>query len=242
MSPVAQSQNISGSAARREQTNQKGERIVSLRIVLADDHRIIREGLRALLEKKTDAEVIAEAEDGRTAVELSRKLKPDVVIMDITMPDLNGIEATRQIVNETSDIKVIALSMHSDKKFVIEMLSAGASGYMLKDSAFEELDKALHTVINDQTYMSPKIADIVGRNYMRYVARKDYAVSQDLTNKEREVLQLIAEGKTTKQIASALHVNIKTVATHRRQIMRKLDIKSIAELTKYAIREGLTSL
>ncbi|MBW2553372.1 MAG: response regulator transcription factor [Deltaproteobacteria bacterium] len=106
---------------------------MSLRIVLADDHRIIREGLRALLEKKTDAEVIAEAEDGRTAVELSRKLKPDVVIMDITMPDLNGIEATRQIVNETSDIKVIALSMHSDKKFVIEMLSAGASGYMLKD-------------------------------------------------------------------------------------------------------------
>ena len=137
LNPVAQNQNISGSTAGRKQTNQKGERRVSLKIVLADDHRIIREGLRALLEKQTDTDVIAEAEDGRTAVELSRKLRPDVVIMDITMPDLNGIEATRQIVNEPSDIKVIALSMHSDKKFVIEMLSAGASGYMLKDSAFE---------------------------------------------------------------------------------------------------------
>lgn len=242
LNPVAQNQSIPGSVARGKQTNQQEERRVSLRIILADDHRIIREGLRALLERQADAEVIAEVEDGRTAVELSRKLKPDVVIMDITMPDLNGIEATRQIVNEPSDIKVIALSMHSDKKFVMEMLSAGASGYMLKDSAFEELDKALHTVINNQTYISPKIADIVGRDYMRYVARKDFAVSPALTNREREVLQLIAEGKTTQQIASSLHVNIKTVATHRRQIMGKLDIKSIAELTKYAIREGLTSL
>ena len=242
LKPVAQNRSISGSVARGKQTSQKGERRVSLRIVLADDHRIIREGLSALLEKQTDVEVIAEAEDGRTAVEVSRKLKPDVVIMDITMPDLNGIEATRQIVKESSGIKVIALSMHSDRKFVMEMLSAGASGYMLKDSAFEELDKALHTVINDQTYMSPKIVDIVGRNYMRYVARKDFAVPPALTNREREVLQLIAEGKTTQQIASSLHLNIKTVATHRGKIMGKLDIRSIAELTKYAIREGLTPL
>jgi len=215
---------------------------VSLRIILADDHRIIREGLRALLEKQTGVEVIAEAEDGRTAVELSSTLKPDVVIMDITMPNLNGIEATRQIVTESPDIKVIALSMHSDRKFVVEMLNSGASGYMLKDSAFEELDEALHTVNNNQIYLSSKIANIAGRGHSVDIRKRKSAIFPPLTNREREVLQLLAEGKTTQQIASSLRVSIKTVATHRKQIMGKLDIHSIAELTKYAIREGVTSL
>jgi DNA-binding NarL/FixJ family response regulator len=214
---------------------------MSLRILLADDHKIMREGLRTLLEKQPDMEVIAEAENGRTTVALSRKLKPDVVIIDIAMPDLNGIEATRQIIADTPDVKVTALSMLSDTKFVREMLSAGASGYLLKDSAFEELGKALHTIVNNQTYLSPKIASLVVKDYLGNIA-KDSSTFPVLTNREREVLQLFAEGKTTKQIASCLYVSVKTIETHRKKIMDKLGFKSIAELTKYAIREGLTSL
>jgi len=215
---------------------------MSTRIILADDHGIMREGLRALLEKQPGIEVIAEAENGRTTVELSRELKPDVVIIDIAMPDLNGIEATRQIVAESPGIKVIALSMHSDRKFVREMLSAGASGYMLKDSAFEELDKAISTVNDNKTYLSPGIADTVVKDYLGKIVTDNSAASIALTNREREVLQLFAEGKTTKQIASLLFVSIKTIETHRKQIMDKLGLNSIAELTKYAIREGLTTL
>ncbi len=215
---------------------------MSLRILLADDHRIMREGLRSLLEKQPGMEVIAEADNGRTTVQLSRKFKPDVVLMDIIMPDLNGIEATRQIVNDVPGIKVVALSMHSDSKFVTEMLSAGASGYLLKDSAFEELGDALHTVMKNQTYLSPKIADLVAKNNLSNTPIKDSLNSQCLTNREREVLKLFAEGKTTKEIASCLYLSIKTVETHRMRIMDKLGFNNIAELTKYAIREGLTSL
>ncbi len=213
-----------------------------LRIILADDHSIMREGLCYLLEKQPGMEVIAEAENGRRTVKLCRELKPDVVVIDIAMPDMNGIEATRQIVNESPNIKVIALSMHSNRKFVREMLSAGASGYLLKDSAFEELSKALDTVGNNQTYLSPEIADAVVKDYLGYIENDNSAASSILRHREREVLQLIAEGKTTKQIASSLYISEKTVATHRKQIMDKLSFNSIAELTKYAIREGLTSL
>jgi len=215
---------------------------MSVKIILADDHRIMREGLRALLERDAAIEVIAEADNGRTTVELSRELNPDVVVIDIGMPDLNGIDATRQIVSESPAVKVIALSMHSDRKFVREMLSAGASGYLLKDSAFEELGTALATVINNQTYLSPKIADTVVKDYLGKVEPKESKVSPALTKREREVLQLIAEGKTTKDIAAQLYVSIKTIETHRKQIMDKVGLNSVAELTKYAIREGLTSL
>jgi DNA-binding NarL/FixJ family response regulator len=215
---------------------------MSLRILLADDHRIMREGLRSLLEKQPGMEVIAEAENGRTTVQLSRELKPDVVVMDIAMPDLNGIEATRQIVAESPGVKVTALSMLSDTKFVREMLSAGASGYLLKDSAFEELGNALRTVINNQTYLSPKIAGLVVKDYLGNISTDDSSASPVLTNREREVIQLFAEGNTTKQIASCLYVSVKTIETHRKKIMDKLGLNSIAELTKYAIREGLTSL
>ena len=215
---------------------------MSVKIILADDHRIMREGLRALLEREAGIEVIAEADNGRTTVELSRELNPDIVVIDIGMPDLNGIDATRQIVSDVPAVKVIALSMHSDKKFVREMLSAGASGYLLKDSAFEELGTALTTVINNQTYLSPKIADTVVKDYLGKVELKESKVSPSLTKREREVLQLIAEGKTTKDIASHLYVSIKTIETHRKQIMDKVGLNSVAELTKYAIREGLTSL
>ena len=215
---------------------------MSLRILLADDHRIMREGLRSLLEKLPGMEVIAEADNGRTTVQLSRKLKPDVVVMDIAMPDLNGIEATRQIVTETPSVKVTALSMLSDTKFVREMLSAGASGYLLKDSAFEELGNALHTVMKNQTYLSPKIASLVVKDYLGTLLIKDSSVAPVLTNREREIIQLFAEGKTTKEIASCFSLSIKTIETHRKRIMDKLGFSSIAELTKYAIREGLTSL
>jgi len=215
---------------------------VTLKIILADDHRIIREGLRALLDKEPDMEVIAEAEDGRTTVRLAREFKPDVVIMDITMPTLNGIEATRQIVSELPETKVIALSMHSDRKFVREMLGAGASGYLLKDSAFEDLSQALYAVSHNQRYLSAAIDDHGLIEYLGKVKTEEVAVAPTLSNREREVLQLLAEGKTTQQIASSLCVSGKTVASHRTQIMNKLGLTSIAELTKYAVREGLTSI
>lgn len=215
---------------------------MSIRILLADDHKIIREGLRSLLEKDPELEVIAEAGDGTTTVKLARKLKPEVVIMDITMPDLNGIEATRQIMAELLNVKVIALSMHSDRRFVVGMLKAGASGYLLKDCAFDELIHTVHTVVSNRIYLSPGITDIVVDDYLRQMSTTNSSVTSMLTNREREVLQLLAEGKTTKQIADHLYLSVKTIETHRRQIMVKLDIHSIAELTKYAIREGLTSL
>lgn len=213
-----------------------------MKIILADDHRIIREGLRALLDKEPDMEVVAEAEDGRTTVRLTRECKPDVVIMDITMPTLNGIEATRQIVSELPGTRVIALSMHSDRKFVKEMLSAGASGYLLKDSAFEELSKAINAVFHNQCYLSASIDDQSLKEYFGTAKPRAAAAINPLSNREREVLQLLAEGKTTRQIAASLCVSGKTVASHRTQIMNKLGLTSIAELTKYAVREGLTSI
>lgn len=215
---------------------------MKIRIVVADDHKIMREGLKALIDKQPDMEVAAEAQDGLTATKLARKLLPHVIIMDIGMPEMNGIDATREIVSENKDIKVVALSMHSDRRFVLEMLKAGASGYLLKDSAFEELVTAVHTVMTGQSYLSPRITDIVVKEYLHNLSRTDSTAFTILTQREREVLQHLAEGKTTKQIASTLNLSVKTVETHRQQIMEKLQIRSVAELTKYAIREGITSL
>lgn len=214
---------------------------MTIKILLVDDHKIVRQGLRNLLEKEHDFEVLAEAEDGRSAVRLARELSPQVVIMDVGMPDLNGIEATRQVLADAPGIKVIALSMHSDRRFVSNMIKAGASGYLLKDTAFEELVSAIRVVMNNRTYLSPEVSDIVIKDYS-LGPKADISVYSLLTAREREVLQLMAEGKSTKQIAELLHVSVKTVETHRQQIMNKLDIRSIAELTKYAIREGLASL
>jgi DNA-binding NarL/FixJ family response regulator len=215
---------------------------MSVKILLADDHKITRQGLRSLLEKEPDMEVVAEAEEGRTAVRLVRELLPDVVVMDVSMPDLNGMEATHQIVAEHPNVKVIALSIHSDNLFVSEMLKSGASGYLLKDCAFEELARAIHVVVDGKTYLSPAVLGVVVDDYLHRLARTESPSSEVLTDREREVLQLIAEGKSTKQVALKLHISVKTVETHRRQIMSKLDIHTIAELTKYAIRKGLTSL
>jgi DNA-binding NarL/FixJ family response regulator len=215
---------------------------MSIRVFLADDHQIVREGLRTLLEKQPNMEVVGEAKTGREAVQLVKELLPEVIVMDISMPDLNGVEATRQIIAKTPSIKVIALSMHSDKRFVVEMLKAGASGYLLKDSASKELIRAVQTVAVNRTYLSPKIADLVIKDYIHVYPRTEFSVFSLLTPRERQVLQLLSEGKTTKGIGSDLQVSVKTVETYRQQIMDKLNIHSIAELTKYAIREGLTSL
>jgi DNA-binding NarL/FixJ family response regulator len=215
---------------------------VTCRILLADDHKIVRDGLKALLDKEADMSVVAEADTGRRALQLSRKVKPDVVVMDVSMPDLNGIDATRQIVAELPSIKVVALSMHAQKQFVEGMLKAGVSGYLLKDSAFDELIRALRTVIAGRHYLSPDITGIVVDSYLESNHDGGGVSTAVLTAREREVLQLIAEGHSVKHIAENLHISVKTVDTHRSHIMNKLDLHNIADLTKYAIREGLTTL
>lgn len=215
---------------------------MGIKVLIADDHQIVRQGLRHLLEKEPDLEVVAEAEDGRSTVRLAREVRPEVIIMDVAMPDLNGIEAARQIISEMPRVKVIALSMYADRRFVLNMLRAGACGYLLKDCAYEELVKAIRVVLAHKPYLSPGVTDIVVNDYMQGALLPETSVYSLLTPREREVLQLMSEGKTTQQIADCLHVSVKTVETHRQQLMHKLNRHSVAELTKYAIREGLTTL
>jgi DNA-binding NarL/FixJ family response regulator len=214
---------------------------LGIKVILADDHKIFCEGLRFMLAGQPGIEVIATAPDGHTAVQLARDLAPDVVIVDIGMPKLNGIEATRKIIAENPSVRIIALSMHSDKRFVIEMFKAGASGYLLKDCDSEELISAIKAVMEDKSYISPAVAKTVIKDYIKSIREDNTSVFNVLTAREREVLQILAEGKSTRQIAAALYVSEKTVETHRRQIMNKLEIHSVAGLIKYAIREGLTT-
>ncbi|MBI4982447.1 MAG: response regulator transcription factor [Candidatus Omnitrophica bacterium] len=215
---------------------------MSIKVVLVDDHNVMREGLRALLKNESDIEVAGEAADGRSAFRLVSEIKPDLVIMDIALPGLNGMETTRKIISKFSDVKVLVLSAYSERRFIFRVFKAGASGYLLKDCAFEELVCAIRTVSANRIYLSPEIADIVVKDYLRQSSKNNTSGFSVLTAREREVLQLLAEGKTTKQIALLLKISVKTVETHRSQIMDKLNIRSIAELTKYAIREGITSL
>jgi two-component system, NarL family, response regulator NreC len=219
---------------------------LTIRILIADDHKIVCDGLKALLETQPEMQIVAQAQNGREAVKLAQKQKPDVAIMDVAMPDLIGPEAVRQILSTNPGIKIIALSMHADRRYVTEMLSAGASGYILKHCAFEELVHAIRIVLANQVYLSPAIAGIVVKELAQSKSprsRKSSSVSyQALTPREREVLQLIAEGHNAREIGQRLHLSVKTIETHRRQIMEKLEIRSIADLTKFAIREGLTSL
>jgi len=215
---------------------------MSIRILLAEDQRIVRECICTLLEQQADIEVIAEADDGRKVLDLVQERPPDIIIMDITMPNLNGIEATRQIVAKNPDIKIVALSMHSNKRFIMEMLSAGASGYLLKDCVFEELIQAIHAVYAGRNYLSNGIVNTLVKGYFNKAKDIDSSTLRILTCREREVLQLLAEGKTVREIAHHLYLSMKTIETYRQQIMNKLEIHSVAELTKYAIREGLTSL
>lgn len=221
-----------------------------MKILLADDHRMMRDGLRALLERE-GLEVVAEAADGREAVTLALRLHPDVVIMDISMPQLNGIDATRKLRAEAPRTKVVGLSMNADSRYVLAMFAAGAVGYLLKSSASEELIQALRAVSAGQKYVSPAIANIVldhltegpeARGSQGATPAPGPQIVKSLTVREREVLQLLAEGKASKEIATQLGVSPATVETHRRQIMQKLGLHTVAELTKYAIREGLTTI
>jgi two-component system response regulator NreC len=215
---------------------------MKVRILLADDHQIMREGLKALLEKHSSLEVIAEAQNGIETLAMARQEKPDVIVMDIAMPDVNGIEVTRQLKSELADSKVIALSMHSDRRFVTEILKAGASAYVLKQAAFEDLEKAIKAVMLNHTFLSADILESVVSDYVSQLSDSDYDAYRQLSDRERQVLQLLAEGNSTKEIAFKLHVSVKTIESHRQNIMNKLGIRTLAGLTKFAIREGLTSL
>ncbi len=210
-------------------------------ILLADDHRVVREGLRTLLSQEADLSVIGEAADGREVVELARSLHPDVIIMDIAMPEMNGIEATRLIVAENPAIRVVALSMYADRRFVMQILRAGALGYVLKEAAFEELARAIRTVAGGQPFLSPTVAGFVVEEFVRQVSTTASKTIELLTSRETEVLRLLAEGKRAKDIALELKIGVKTAEAHRQNLMNKLEMHSIAELTRFAIREGITT-
>ncbi len=215
---------------------------MSTRILIADDHSILRQGLKALLGRQRQMAVVGEADNGTAVIRMARETKPDVVIMDVAMPVLNGIEATRQLIAAMPLIKVVALSMHSDRRFVIEMLRAGARGFVLKQSAFEELIRAVEAVLRGETFLSAGVVDVVVRDYVHKLAGSDSPAYLQLTQRERQILQLMAEGRNTKEISEAVNISPKTVETHRNSIKEKLGIETLAGLTKFAIREGITTL
>jgi two-component system NarL family response regulator len=213
---------------------------VKIRIVLADDHRMLREALRAVLEKEPDIEVVGEAADGHATLQLARKLAPDVVVLDVAMPELSGIDAMSQLASHHPKIRVVALSAYSDRRYVLEMLRAGAAGYVVKAAAGTELLRAIRAVASGRNYLCPEVAGTV----IDDVKHRDNPASHGLAalgRREREILQLIAEGQRSSAIAKRLFISVATVDTHRRNIMRKLDLHTVAQLTKYAIREGLSS-
>jgi DNA-binding NarL/FixJ family response regulator len=216
---------------------------MSTKILIVDEHAMVREGLHLLLDMQDDMEVIGEASNGRQALEAAHELKPDIVLMDITMPELNGIDATRKIIDECDNVKVIALSAHCNKSFIADMLRAGASGYLLKDCMADELIRAVKTVVGGEQYLSPKVAKIVIDKYISDCQSNfEIPPTNKLTSKERELIQLLAENKSNKEAAKLLNISIKTVDARRRAAMEKLGITGIADLTKFAIREGLTTL
>jgi two-component system response regulator NreC len=218
------------------------ERVAPIRIVLADDHTIIRSGLKLLLEQQPDFKVIAEANDGREAVQLVSKHHPEVAVLDIGMPQLNGIEATRQIVADGSDTHVVILSMHSDEGYVLRALKAGAHAYILKNSAEADLIRAVRSVADGKSFFSPVISKMLLEDYVRRVREKSVEDSYDLlTPREREVLQLLAEGRSNKEVASTLGLSLHTVETHRGNILQKLNLHGTPELILYAVRKGIIS-
>ena len=213
-----------------------------LRILLADDHVVMRTGLRALLERQPNLEIVGESENGREAIELVASLKPDVVVMDVGMPVLNGIEATKTIVSQHPTTAVVILSMHVDESYIMRALKAGARGYLLKDSAPADLIGAIQAVSQNKSFFSPKVSRILAEDYVRVLKQKGAVDSYDLlTSREREILQLIAEGKANKEVAAALNISPYTVETHRSHILEKLNLHNPAELILYAVRKGLIS-
>ncbi|HVP36243.1 MAG TPA: response regulator transcription factor [Terriglobales bacterium] len=213
-----------------------------IKILIADDHKILRQGIRSLLAPHADFEVVGETSDGPETLKETFKLKPDVVLMDIGMPNLNGFEATRQIKKKLPEVKVLVLTMYLDDEYVLQALQSGASGYVLKDVAVEELVTAIRAVNNDQYYLSPSISRTVIDAYLRKTEKGEKEPSELLTAREKEIVQLIAEGFTNKEIAAKLYISVKTVDAHRSHIMEKLDIHDVALLVKYAIRKGITDL
>lgn len=213
-----------------------------IRIVIADNHTLFAQGLRSLVEREPDFEIVGEATDGREAIRRAAELRPDVVLMDVVMPNLNGFDATRILRDEVPDVRVLALSMHVDKRYVLGMLEAGASGYVPKDAGFDEVARAIRAVARGHGYLSPSIAGVVVDGYTRRAGQTASSSSTQLSQREREVLQLLAEGATAKEVASRLHLSIKTVETHRRNLLSKLELETVADLVRYAIREGITSL
>ena len=213
-----------------------------LRILLADDHTVMRTGLRVLLERQTSLEVVGEAENGRETIQLAASLRPDVVVMDVGMPVLNGIEATKTIVTDHPNIAVVILSMHADESYVMRALKAGARGYLLKDSAPADLLGAIQAVTQNKSFFSPKVSRILAEDYVRVLKQKGAVDSYDLlTSREREILQLLAEGKANKEVAAALNISPYTVETHRSHILEKLNLHNPAELILYAVRKGIIS-
>jgi len=211
---------------------------MSTRLILADDHAILRYALSKSFQQHEGINVVGQTRDGRSTVKLAKELLPDVVVMDIGMPDLNGMEATRQIVRDCPGVKVLALSMHSSNKYVREMFRAGAKGYVIKDCLFEELLHAIQTVVEGKVYVSPLVGETIVEDYTsKYDDKSAFNV---LSKRERELLQLLAEGKTTKQAAALMQISPKTARAHRLRIMNKLVIDNVAQLTKYAVQEGLT--
>lgn len=215
---------------------------VTIKVLLADDHKIVREGIFYILDREEDIDVVGQAEDGKSTVQMALKLLPDVILMDMGMPEMNGIEATGQIIAELPQCRVIILSMYSDKRFVTQALKVGAKGYILKGCASGELVQAIRAVANDEMYICSEILEVIVDNYVKESPGEIAKTTVELSPREREVLMLIADGKNTKEIAAIINIGIKTVETYRQQLMNKLNIFNIAVLTKYAVREGLTSL
>ena len=215
---------------------------MTVRLIIADDHKLFRDGLRPLLERQRGIEVVGEASDGRELLELVVSLRPDLVVLDVSMPGLNGVEAARRIREIDPAVRIAMLSMHADRRFVLESLKAGATAYLLKDDGFDELVRAIPRIMLGRVVLAERVGGQVVQEYLALARPDDDSAYRRLSPREREVLQLIAEGHSTKQIAAAQDVSVKTVETRRKQIMDKLDLHSVAELTKYAVREGLTSL
>jgi DNA-binding NarL/FixJ family response regulator len=215
---------------------------MAIKVMIVDNHQIIREGLRKLLEMETDMELVSDASTGDEALRLVAMLNPDVIVMDINMPDMNGIEATRRILDEDPAKRVLFLSMESDRRFIVEALESGASGYVLKDSCFEELASAIRTVAEGETYLDTEITKTILKDYTQRITNGKTLTFGSLTARERQTICLIADGRNTKEIAAEFGVSVQTIEVHRHNIMKKLNLYSVAELTKYAVREGLTSL